>query len=91
MKITKLETLLEDDHIDDSYIGFESGVLVTNYNDTVVYIILEYEGYFHVYLEYEDEEEPYCDCIVEGIASTREQAQDIAVKNLNEWIYSNIN
>lgn len=91
MKMTKLETLLEDDQFDDSYIDFESGVLITNHNDSVVYMILEYEEYFHVYLQFEDEEEPFHDCIIEGIAVTREQAQQIAIQNLNEFIYQNIN
>lgn len=62
----------------------ESGVLITNHDDQVVYMILEYEGYFHVYLEYDDEEEPYRDYIIEGIIDMELGAAEV-INDIKEY------
>lgn len=92
MRLLKLEDLVEDKDFARNFIDSEVGVMVNQHNDLITYLIVEYEESVEVYLELNDlGEPPYRELLAEGIAETVEEAKAIAVKNLNEMAYKNIN
>ena len=84
---SKLVALYDDEEFATDAINSDVGLMVNQYNEVVNYLILEYQGFFHVYLNLFDEEEPFRNILSEGIAPTLEEAQVIAVNNLNEMAY----
>jgi len=84
---TKLEALFDDENFATDAISSDAGLMINQYNEVVHYLILEYQGFFHVYLNLFDDEEPFRNLLSEGIALTLEEAQEIAVNNLNEMAY----
>ena len=85
----KLFDLLTDDNFATDSISTDAGILVTQNEDVVYYLYLEYEGFFMVYLNLFDEEVPFRNILSEGIALTLEKAMQIAIKNLNGILYGN--
>ena len=85
---TKLTELLNNGLLDKYYIGLETGLMVNEHQDVAAFMILQYDGNFHMYLHlWDDDEPPFRDILVEGIAPTLEEAQEIAVANLDKMAY----
>lgn len=86
---SKLFSLYDDPNFATDAIDFDTGVMINEYGDAILYLVLQYaENHFHVYLSLcDDGNPPYRDIMAEGIATTLEAAQDIAVKNLNKLSY----
>jgi hypothetical protein len=85
----KLDVLTDDENFGVDALDCEAGLMINQYNDVVTYLFMKYDGYFEVYLSIQDEEDEPLDrdILVEGIATTLEEAKAIAVKNLNELAY----
>lgn len=84
---SKLVALYDDESFATDAISSDAGLMVNQYNEVVNYLILEYQGFFHVYLNLFDGEEPFRNILSEGIATTLEEAKEIAVNNLNKMAY----
>lgn len=89
-----MKSLLEDLFVDENFgidsTSMDTGVMMNEYNDLLVYMILEYNDRVEVYLELDDEDEPpYRNIMAKGIAGTVEAAKKIAVENLHKQAYKN--
>lgn len=84
---SKLVALYDDENFATDAINGDVGLIVNQYNEVVNYLILEYQGFFHVYLNLFDDEEPFRNILSEGIATTLDEAKEIAANNLNEMAY----
>ena len=85
MMVLKLEALLDDEEFAADAISTDVGLLITE-NDVIHYLIVEYEGFFTVYLN-RFEGGPYTDILAKGSALTLEEAKAIALNDMNELMY----
>ena len=85
MIVSKLEALFDNEEFAADAISTDVGLLITE-NDVMHYLIMEYGGFFTVYLNL-FEEDPYTYILLEGSALTLEEAKAIALNNMNELMY----
>lgn len=71
---------------------FDTGIFIIDEHDTGNFVMIQYEDYFHIYLGlFDNGEPPYRDLLAEGIAPTIEEAQDIALKNFKNQLFTYMN
>ncbi|MBS4195787.1 hypothetical protein [Lederbergia citri] len=88
---SKLKKLFEDDKsFGTDSIGFDNGFMQNQHGDLVDYMILEYVDRFDVYLNlYDEGKPPYRNILAKGSAKTKEEAQMLAIEELDRFAYSN--
>jgi len=83
---SKLALLLQSADFPIDYVNFETGLMVHPSGEVLTFVWLEYEDYYHVYLNLCDEEEPYRDILIDGTGATLEEAQDNAVESFDNLL-----
>ncbi|MFD1929243.1 hypothetical protein ACFSFY_14465 [Sporosarcina siberiensis] len=88
---SKLDELMDDETFAVDAISHDVGIMFTEHNYAVNYLILEYADRFDAYLNlYDEGEAPFRNILVKGSSKSKEIAMSIASRKLNNE-YAKIN